>query len=252
MLKATRTFALTGALLFSGVATASAADLYVPVAPVAPVYESPWDIAFGGAVVSDYVARGISQTNGGPAVQAMVEASYRILYLGAWVSNVNFGGPGGVEVDISAGIRPEWGRASFDLGYVQYLYTIAATSGEVYAKMDLALTDRFTIGTDAYYNPFASTFYVEGNAGLQILPNWQNVTTTLSGAVGYQTAAINYLTWNAGVSFNWKAVTLDLRYHGSSLSPAGCATVAYAGTACGHRFMAGLSFATSLSALRGM
>jgi uncharacterized protein (TIGR02001 family) len=195
--------------------------------------------------------RGVSQTNGGPAVQAMVEASYRILYLGAWVSNVNFGGPGGVEVDISAGIRPAWGPATFDFGYVQYLYTIAATTGEAYAKMDLALSDRFTVGADAFFNPFAGTFYVEGNAGLNILPNWDPVTTTLSGGVGYQTAAVNYLAWNAGVSFNWKAVTVDFRYHGSTLTPAGCAAVSYATTACGHRFMAGLSFATSLSALRG-
>lgn len=45
-------------------------------------------------VFSDYRSRGISQTLGDPAVQAgatLVHSSG--LYIGAWTSNVDFGGP---------------------------------------------------------------------------------------------------------------------------------------------------------------
>ncbi|MGE0653848.1 MAG: TorF family putative porin [Alphaproteobacteria bacterium] len=256
MFKATKNLALAGAFLVAGLTAASAADLYVPVSPVPPVAApSKFDLAFGATVTSDYIARGISQTMGGPAVQATLEASYGILYAGAFVSNVNFAGVTGTEIDVGAGIRPTWGPATFDLGYVQYLYTngAAATFGEVYGKVDVQIADPFSVGASVFYNPFGNTIYGEGRASLDIFRNWQVVSTTLSGAVGYQTGAANYVTWNAGVSFTYHDwATLDLRYHGSNLTGAGCTAMSGAATNCGHRFMAALTLKTTLSALRGM
>jgi hypothetical protein len=57
-----------------------AADLK-PVLKAPPAVEatpSPWDWAFGGALMSDYNFRGISQSNRGPSVTAYSETRYNV------------------------------------------------------------------------------------------------------------------------------------------------------------------------------
>jgi hypothetical protein len=39
---------------------------------------SPWDIAFGAAVMNDYIFRGITQSNHKPSVAAYFEPRYNI------------------------------------------------------------------------------------------------------------------------------------------------------------------------------
>ena len=43
-----------------------------------PRRSSPWDVAFGGALMSDYNFRGISQSDRGPSVTAYVETRYNV------------------------------------------------------------------------------------------------------------------------------------------------------------------------------
>src|SRR5882762_4082257 len=82
------------ALAVSTAAPAFAADMPVKASKiVAPVAVSPFDIAFGVAFTSDYVLRGISQSNRKPAVQGYFEGRYTIndmvqLYAGIWGSSV--------------------------------------------------------------------------------------------------------------------------------------------------------------------
>jgi uncharacterized protein (TIGR02001 family) len=45
------------------------------------------------ALTTDYIFRGFSQTDEGPAIQGGFELGYKNFYLGVWGSNVNFGGP---------------------------------------------------------------------------------------------------------------------------------------------------------------
>ena len=103
-----------------------AADALEPAAPTA---ESPtvenwvFDAAFGASLTSDYMFRGITQTDHDPAGQVYLEPSYGIFYAGVFASNVDFGTPDPeVEVDLYAGIRPQLGTVSTDLGYMHYLY----------------------------------------------------------------------------------------------------------------------------------
>jgi len=77
------------------------------------------EFSLGGTATftTDYIFRGISNTNQNPAVQASLDATYGIFYAGIWGSNVDFGGsvpPGPVgidlatvEIDYYAGITPE-------------------------------------------------------------------------------------------------------------------------------------------------
>src|SRR5262245_62200433 len=57
---------------------ALAADMKVtaPAAPPAP--PNPWDVAFGAGITSDYIFRGITQSNHKPSVAAYFEPRYNV------------------------------------------------------------------------------------------------------------------------------------------------------------------------------
>jgi uncharacterized protein (TIGR02001 family) len=77
-------------------------------------------------LASDYRTRGISQTQNDPTLQAGATLAHSSgLYLGAWTSNVDFGG--GLktrqEVDYYAGwLWQATDDVSLDLGYLKYSY----------------------------------------------------------------------------------------------------------------------------------
>lgn len=79
------------------------------------------------ALVSDYLFRGISQTDENPAVQGGVDWSNESgFYLGTWLSNTDFNPPGdessGVEVDLYGGYSHALGDAALTLGFISYQY----------------------------------------------------------------------------------------------------------------------------------
>lgn len=118
--------ALVGA---ASMTTAVAADLgrNVTKAPPAPPPASPFDIAFGAAIMSDYNFRGISQSNRKPAVTAYFEPRYNIndnfqLYAGVGGYSIEFPNNAAAEIDIYAGVRPTFGKLALDFGVWYYYY----------------------------------------------------------------------------------------------------------------------------------
>jgi len=108
--------------------SALAADLAVkaPPAPPAPAFE-PWDVAFGGAVMNDYIFRGVTQSNHQPSVAAYFEPRYNVnkdlqLYIGTSGESISFSNRAAAEVDVYGGVRPTFGAAAFDFGVWGYLY----------------------------------------------------------------------------------------------------------------------------------
>jgi uncharacterized protein (TIGR02001 family) len=226
--------ALVGATVFA-VAPALAEDA-----------ESKFDIAFGVAAVSDYISRGISQTEHGGAIQGYVEPSVGALYAGVWASNVKFDPDTDTEIDFYAGIRPEVGPISFDFGYnyATYRNDPESNGGEFYAKADVAADDNVTIGGQFYINPANSATYVEANADITLPHNFG-----VSGAVGAINGDVPYTTWNAGIYYmpvDWAKV--DVRYSATSLDTGSC--TGNLGNECDARVVVGLSIDTSLSALK--
>ena len=108
--------------------SAFAADLRVKaVKAPPPVAFDPWDIAFGAALMNDYVFRGITQSNHKPSVAAYFEPRYNInkdvqLYIGAAGESISFPNRAAAEIDIYGGIRPTVGMFAFDFGLWGYLY----------------------------------------------------------------------------------------------------------------------------------
>jgi len=108
--------------------SALAADMHVKAvkAPPPPAFD-PWDVAFGAALMNDYVFRGVTQSNHKPSVAAYFEPRYNInkdvqLYIGAAGESISFPNRAAAEIDIYGGIRPTVGMFAFDFGVWGYLY----------------------------------------------------------------------------------------------------------------------------------
>ena len=288
-------------------------------APPAPVAASAdgLDFAFGAKIMSDYVSRGITQSNGLPAATAYGELRYNIgdtqLYAAVQPWSVRLPTKPAAEVDLSLGVRQTWGAFTIDAGGVYYLYpsnqnqywtngvagvpggftflnpvgfTAATCAGpgfcattpkdpsffELYLKPSYNVTDAFNIGANVYWSPnwnnyrFSSTylsgtakytfgesgFSVSGEFGRMFLGSLKPGTIFNAGPANFKYPSYN--TWNAGVSYTWKNITADLRYHGSDLNKANCWIVSadpqgnpagggFRGTSgwCGQRIMASLA-----------
>lgn len=179
-------------------APALAADLggKIVQTSVAPVVVSPWDLAFGAAIMSDYNFRGISQSDRGPAVSAYFEPRFNInpnlqLYVGLAGSSVKLPTDPSAEIDFYGGIRPTFGALALDFGFIYYYYPeerqidgiiiTAPPSGnttltqtdfwEVYGKASYTLNEIVTLGANVYYTPSwlnsgADGVYLAGTAKL--------------------------------------------------------------------------------------
>jgi Bacterial protein of unknown function (Gcw_chp) len=113
------------AALALSAAPAFAADMPVKAAPAAA--PSPWDIAFGSALMSDYVFRGITQSNHKPSVAAYFEPRYNItkdiqLYVGVSGESISFPNRAAAEIDFYGGARWTIGPVVLDGGFWYYYY----------------------------------------------------------------------------------------------------------------------------------
>lgn len=185
--------------------------------------ESPPDFAFNVAVGSDYVFRGVSQTEEDPAVSAGVDLTSGTFYAGAWASNVAFPGDPdtNAEIDFYGGVRPAFAGFDWDFGVVGYLYTGQPDGADYdYVEAKAAVSRAIgpaTVGAAVYWSPdFFGTAedeatYVEANAAFSPADRW-----TVSGAVGRQfvSSDVDYTTWNLGVARQLTDnLVVDVRYH---------------------------------------
>jgi uncharacterized protein (TIGR02001 family) len=271
------------AVLALSAAPAFAADMPVKAVKAPVAAPSPWDVAFGTAFTTDYVLRGISQSNRKPAAQGYFEIDYTAtdwlkLYAGVWGSSL-YAGFADAEFDISGGARFSWGNFGLDLGYVYYEYpdgivtSNSGSFGEFYAKPSYKFNDWLTVGAivdgGSNFNNGAgvigtdTAYYYSGNAVIT-LPSFlpAGITVSLNPEFGRQvfecttvngSVCTSYNYWDVGLDFNYKAVTLDLRYWDTNAhnAPQFTSPVLYgAKDLAGSTFVATLKFDTSLSALK--
>jgi len=188
-----------------------------PATPPEPVVAGPV-FTFTATAASDYVFRGISQTENGAAVFGSGRVSYDNFYAGVGVENVDFHNSTAAEYDLSAGWTPVVQGFRFDLGVVRYGYIDQPAHTEIdTAEVKAVVLHDFgpvTLGGAVYYsgNYFGShrnDVYGEGRAAYRITPK-----LTLGGAAGRQSGGLSdNTTWNAGVTYAFtKHLSLDLRY----------------------------------------
>lgn len=182
--------------------------------------DRPLGLTFNAGGATDYIFRGLSQTQNQPQVFAGADATIaKIGYVGTWWSNIDFGDSADTEYDIYAGFKPVLGPVTFDFGGIRYGY-IKDHNDWTYYEFKAAGSvpvGPATVGAAFYYSPNTTgpgkikAYYYELNAGGAI----PDTKFSVSGAVGYQQleGPGDYTTWNLGVGYAVNdTVGLDLRY----------------------------------------
>lgn len=95
------------------------------------------EVSANMAATSNYVWRGMTQTDNSPAIQGGFDVSMGGLYAGVWGSNVSWtnDNDSSLEADFYAGYAGEVAGIGYDLGYITYTYanvTDANNFDEVY------------------------------------------------------------------------------------------------------------------------
>jgi uncharacterized protein (TIGR02001 family) len=188
--------------------------------------------SFSGNInfVSDYVFRGLSQTNSGAAVQGGMDYTNGIFYAGAWGSNVDFQGyEGSMELDGYFGVTPTTGPISWNLGVIGYFYPGATDSNkwdyyELKVAPSIKLTDALTVGAAVYYSPDAfgdgtdESWDYEGTAGyafsdaFSVSATYGALNQAFEGGAGDQ----SYSYWSVGGSYMLSGFKLGLTYTDTS------------------------------------
>ena len=251
-----------------GATAASAADM----PEIIDATKVPFDVAFGVKGGNDYLVRGITQTDGKPAIQGYVELrAFDWIYAGVAAANVGFGTGGpdapNLETDWYGGVRHSFGALPLDAGYVWIKYYGKDSLypkldyGKAYGVVSYALTDQFTVGANVFYggdfiNMGVKVVHSTAFAKYAFTPIATNpdLGAYISGSLSKQWTTKNfvkdYVYWDAGAGLTYKAMTFDVRYSDTNLSKRDC--LGYMGDRnwCGSRFVASLSFDTSLNKLK--
>ncbi|MFN3889285.1 MAG: TorF family putative porin [Beijerinckiaceae bacterium] len=239
------------ALIAAGVvfaAPALAADLPSKTAPAPePVTVSMFDFAAGGKVMTDYNFRGISQSDRKPSGTAYFEGRLNInenfqVYAATQAWAVKLPTDPSAEVDLFGGVRATFGAFGLDVGVMRYWYpgettypgwVQSADFTEFYAKGTYTFNDMFSFGANVFYasnwlNTGASGTYASGTAKVTLPYDF-----SVSGELGryflgttnafYGFAKLpDYTYWNMGLTYTYKVLSLDLRYHDTNLSKTEC------------------------------
>ncbi|MBK6925697.1 MAG: hypothetical protein IPH14_10600 [Thermomonas sp.] len=177
------------------------------------------------SLTSDYVFRGVSQSNSDPALQGGVEFSAESgAYIGAWGSSISWlaalsttAAPlsSSLELDVYGGYRGTFSDAvSYDVGALYYWYPGDFPAGfnsadtlEVYAGITVAASEKISLGakysvstTDLFgYVDSGGSGYLDLTANLAVAEGW-----TIGAHAGRQWIAGNdafeYTDWKLGVT----------------------------------------------------
>ena len=225
---------LVSALALCGLATASFSVMAA---------DSPHTLTGNIALTSDYVFRGVSQTQNEPAIQGGFDYSHASgLYVGTWASNVDWVSLGyknnsSMEIDLYGGYKGSAGDLGYDVGIITYYYPGDQIAGgndpdttEVYlgvswkflsAKYSYTVSDRFVgWGTVPTNGDTQGSYYLELNGSYDLGNGWG-----VLGHVGHQDVKDNdpasYTDWKVGVTKDVGFGVVTLAYSDSDASPLG-------------------------------
>jgi len=211
---------LATAVLAMTAGSALAADMAVKAvkAPPPPAFE-PWDIAFGSALMNDYIFRGITQSNHKPSVAAYFEPRYNInkdvqLYIGVAGESISFPNRAAGELDIYGGIRPTFGMFAFDFGLWGYLYP----GGKCYNAFAFPGSGLPGSEPGCLVSPFGNSDPVTG--GLPINGNFAKKSASFFEAYGKVNITVND-QWQFGFNEYYSPNFLNLGAWGNYASITG-------------------------------
>ncbi len=208
---------------------------------------SQFDAKFAAALASDYNYRGYTLSDHLPSASANLEVTYWILFASVNTASVQIPELSRFQMTDTVGLRPVFGPLTLETGVAFYSYPGSQTDSsypEVYLAPSYAVTSKLTMGVNLYY---ASDYYRTGA--------WENYNAitgkydfgsglTLSAELGRQgfgttrptqtspaIALPDYIYGNVGLTYTYKALSFDLRFHATTLSKQSCFLITGTGQA---------------------
>ena len=195
------------------------------------------DVTGNIALTSDYVFRGISQTNESPAVQGGLDYAHSSgAYAGVWASNVDFvdGDEADIEIDLYAGMTGKLGDLGWKFGGLFYAYPgVSNNSSLKYDYWEVGPTLTYPIGpaTAQLLVLYSPNFFFETGKGLysEIGLSAPIGSFTVGGTFGHQDIERNlkfgttdYNNWSLYASTTVAGIGLKLAYTDTELSKNEC------------------------------
>ncbi len=195
----------------------------MPLAAHAQEDEDTAGFNWNAAATSEYMFRGISQTDDHPAIQVGAGYSWSNgLYVGGWASNVDFGAADqetDAEIDTFVGWNGDLGATNLDVQLVRYNYVgepsnVDYAYNELIGKLTFAENYTATLG---YTNDFLNTSTDSIYAGFG--GNWEvGGGVNLTAGLGYTTVEgpeDGYLDYSVGANRDFGPVNIGLNYVGT-------------------------------------
>ncbi|MCK8515143.1 TorF family putative porin [Methylonatrum kenyense] len=183
-------------------------------------------------VTSNYIFRGLTQTDDGAAVQGGLDYGHESgVYVGAWASNVDFEIEGsnftGYELDGWIGFAGAFEQLNYDLGYIYYAYPGSrdlkdSDFGEIYLNLNV---DMLTVGVFYVTNAesevreqFKDAVYYYANLDVPITEDWSAGATL--GRQDFRSSAPedDYTHWQLGVTRHTDIGDFTFAYDQTDLS----------------------------------
>lgn len=186
--------------------------------------------SFGGSLTlaTDYMFRGISNSNNRPQVQGDLNWSHGSgVYAGVWASNTDFGGPGNsMEIDPYLGFANAIGDTglSYDVGAWSYNYP-GSQSDFDYTEYYAILTHAaggLSVSPSLWYtdNYFGDDFLDEVNGMAYDVTVAHDLPRqySVSARVGEQTfgsgrSDLDYVYYDIAVAKDWRDFTVELGWY---------------------------------------
>ena len=209
--------------------------------PMMAQAESPHTFSANTALTTNYLFRGISQTDNNPAIQGGIDYAYDSdwiadPYFGVWASNIEFqagaADPASIEVDYYGGFAGEFNNGiSWDVGGLYYHYPAQnedAGGGdydywEAYGSLGYTFDTQYepTVGLGFAYSPdfFGEDdegIYVNGTldlslpygVGLGFLVGYQDVEGDQTSPAGY-----DYSHYSISLSKDYSILNFSLSWN---------------------------------------
>jgi uncharacterized protein (TIGR02001 family) len=234
---------------------------------------SPHTLTGNAGFFSQYIFRGLTQTDAKPAIQGGFDYSHSSgFYLGTWGSNISwlrdmnmYSAGGSLEWDFYGGYKGTFGKSDFgyDVGVLQYYYpgtlssppvagTGKADTLEVYgalswkwlsAKLSYSLGDK-TFGvvdsSGTYYLDLSANVPLGDKFALQVHYGDQKYSGNSTYCLGYSGSTSNdscasYQDWKLGVTYSLPKDFTVGAFYSDTLGMSAAQTAAY--TTANGRFM---------------
>jgi len=182
------------------------------------------------ALTTDYIWRGVSQTNNEPAIQGSFDITHDSgAYVGVWASSYEFENEASMELDLYAGFTNETDLGgllpfalTYDAGILHYEYTSASNSNftELYFGGSVSPVENLNVSTYYYYglkidSPKAGE-YTDMSVDYTLPDSLGGIT--LLGHAGYSNQkdsgfwGDDYWDWKAGIARDFGMFNVEVAY----------------------------------------